>query len=421
MEINLLILADIRHHLDAREMTILIGARQVGKTTILKALQNELVSQGQAVLFFNLDIEADSQYFRSQNTLLDKIRLEWGNKGGFVFVDEIQRKTNAGLFLKGLYDMELPYKWIVTGSGTLELKENIHESLVGRKRMFEVGPVSFREYIGYRTQYRYQDRLKIFLNIETPQVLGYLKEYLNYGGYPRVVTQSSLQEKRLILGEIFQSYIEKDLVYLLNLERPEAFSQMIRLLAVQSGQILNYSNLSRQTALAVPTLKKYLWYAEKTFIIHRLTPFFCNTSKELTKSPQVYFNDLGLRNFAINELGNIDEPHKAGFVFQNFIFQLLRAYIGKQGGSLHYWRTTGKAEVDFVIDTGMINIPVEVKYKEWDHPTISRSFRSFIDKYTPSKAYVVNLSLEKAIQIGKTKIFFIPYYQLIDTEELQLL
>ena len=152
MEIRRELYEVLKQHLSAKEITLLVGARQVGKTTLLRALMEALRRQGEKVLFFNLDIEADARYFQSQATLLQKINLEWGDAGGYVFIDEIQRKENAGLFLKGLYDMQLPYKWVVTGSGSLELKEKIHESLVGRKRQYELFPVSFREFLHYKTE-----------------------------------------------------------------------------------------------------------------------------------------------------------------------------------------------------------------------------------------------------------------------------
>jgi len=414
MEIKRDLYESVRDHMNAKEITILIGARQVGKTTLLKALQAELIQMGHRVMLLNLDIESEARYFTSQQELLQKIRLEWGEEAGYVFIDEIQRKKNAGRFLKGLYDMDLPYKFVVTGSGSLELKEKIHESLVGRKRTFELDTVSFTEFFHYKTQYRYEGRVNKYFEIENDVGKNLLQEYLNFGGYPRVVTEHKAHEKGLILNEIYQSYIEKDITYLLNIDRPEAFSTMIKLLASRLGQMIVYSNLSQQVSVAVPTLKKYLWYAEKTFVIHKLTPFFTNATKELTKSPHYYFNDIGLRNYALDQLGYLDSPHKMGFVFQNLIFRILKEAMQTSSASLHYWRTTDKAEVDFVIKKGVSCIPIEVKYQSLQKPHISRSFRSFIDKYEPAKAYIVNLFYSDSIKIHKTQIKFIPYYQLLN-------
>ena len=136
----------LAEHLDHPEITVLIGPRQSGKTTILKQLDNDLRAGGRKTLWLNLDFEDDFRYVSSQGALLQKIRLELGSGGGVVFIDEIQRKDNAGLFLKGLYDQGLPWKIVVSGSGSIELKEKISESLAGRKRMFELSTVSFGEF-----------------------------------------------------------------------------------------------------------------------------------------------------------------------------------------------------------------------------------------------------------------------------------
>ena len=110
----------LRKDLQRKEITLLIGPRQAGKTTLMKQLQQELLSRKAAVLYLNMDIESDALYLQSQQTLLNKMRLELGD-GGYVFIDEIQRKEDAGLFFKGLYDMDLPYKFVLSGSGSIEL------------------------------------------------------------------------------------------------------------------------------------------------------------------------------------------------------------------------------------------------------------------------------------------------------------
>lgn len=193
----------------------------------MSELKGTLDRQGEKTLFLNLDGEADRKYFGSQARLIDKIKLETGEGRGFVFIDEIQRKENAGLFLKGVYDQGLPHKLIVSGSGSLELKEKIHESLAGRKRLFELNPVSFREFVNYKTGYRYEDKLRDFFRLENEKTGILLREYLNFGGYPRVATEPLRTEKLKILDEIFRSYIEKDIVYLLKVDQPEAFHEEI--------------------------------------------------------------------------------------------------------------------------------------------------------------------------------------------------
>jgi uncharacterized protein len=407
---------EVTEHLKAREITLITGARQIGKTTLLIEIQDELIQQGKKVLFLNLDNDSHFPFFQSQDLLLQKITLEIGAEG-FVFIDEIQRLENAGLFLKGLYDRNLPYKFVISGSGSLELKEKIHESLAGRKRVFEMMPVNFSEFVNYKTGYKYETRLPLFFDTEKQQTLLLLDEYLNYGGYPRIVTEPQSSEKQKLIDEIFKSYVEKDLVYLLKIDRPEVFQMLIRIMASQTGNMVNYSQLATQTGLSVPTLKNYLWYAEKTFSISKVTPWHSNALKEITKSPVYYFHDLGLRNFSINMMGNLEFSQQYGFVFQNFIWLLLKESLKWKNQTLHYWRTTDKAEVDFVISKHDALLPIEVKYGFIEKPTVSRSFRNFIEKYNPPTAWLVNRNYEHEITINQTNVKFLPFYKLIGTSE----
>ncbi|MCK7476952.1 MAG: AAA family ATPase [Candidatus Moduliflexus flocculans] len=122
-------------------------------------IKEDLEREGEKTLYLSLDFERDQPHFTSQAALLDRIRPAIRQPEGYVFIDEIQRKVNAGLFLKGLYDMGTPYKFVVSGSGSVELKEKVHESLAGRKRIFELDTVSLGEFADYRTEYKYEGRL----------------------------------------------------------------------------------------------------------------------------------------------------------------------------------------------------------------------------------------------------------------------
>jgi uncharacterized protein len=402
--------AEIVNHLQHKEFSIITGARQIGKTTIIAEIIKDLEAENKKVLFLNLDNDSHSVYFKTQETLLQKINLELGQTG-FVFIDEIQRLENAGLFLKGLYDRNLNYKFVITGSGSLELKEKIHESLAGRKRLFEMMPVNFFEFVNFKTHYKYEDKLNLFFEIEKQQTYLLLNEYLNFGGYPRIITENKISEKLLLINEIYRSYVEKDLVFLLKIERPEIFQLLIKILATQNGNIINYSRLANDCGLALPTLKKYLWYAEKTFCINYVSPFFTNPLKEITKSPVYYFNDLGLRNYALGQMGNLDLNSQLGFVFQNFVYNMLKEQNRWKNQTIHFWRTTDKAEVDFVVKKQTAPLPIEVKYGEISQPTISRSFRSFIEKYQPKEAIIINRNFETEITINQTTVKFIPFYK----------
>ena len=412
MNIKRALFEEIKNHLSRKEITLIVGPRQVGKTTLMKELMNDLEKKGEKTVFLSLDYDSDKKFFESQEDLIKKIELEIGDKG-FVFIDEIQRKENAGLFLKGIYDRGLPYKFIVSGSGSLELKEKIHESLAGRKRMFVLGPVSLKEFINFKTEYKYAEKLDKFFDIEKRKAEMLLIEYLNFGGYPMVILEKEEKEKNKVMEEIFRSCVEKDLLSLLKIDRPEAFSLMIKTLSSQAGQILTHSTLAKQVGLTFEPLKKYLWYGEKTFLIEMCLPYFTNKQKEITKAPVVYFLDLGLKNFSTGTMGGVKDREKMGMIFQNLIFNILKEKTAGSAESVNFWRTLSGSEVDFVINKGSSVIPVEAKYSELKAPTIEKSLTNFIEKYSPKEAWVVNLSLRAEKRIGKTTVKFLPYFDLI--------
>lgn len=402
---------EIKDHLNKKEISLIVGPRQVGKTTIMNEINKYLDKEGKKSIFLSLDYESDSIFFKSQEDFLRKIKLNLGKDGGFVFIDEIQRKENAGLFLKGIYDLGLPYKFIVSGSGSLELKEKINESLAGRKKDFFMNPVDFEEFVNFKTEYKYENKLQDFFEIEKEKTFNFLKEYLNFGGYPRVILEETEKEKRNIIDQIFRSCIEKDIIYLLKSDRIDAFVLMIKILASQTGQLINYTGLATQTGLSVPSLKKYLWYAEKVFIIRTVQPFFTNKQKEITKSPIVYFIDLGLRNFSLNMFGRLENNEQLGLIFQNFIYNKINKEIEENLKTINFWRTKEGAEVDFIVRDGLSLLPIEVKFSNFSKVEISRSFRSFIKDYKPKEAKVVNLSLNTDKNIDNINIKFIPYHK----------
>jgi hypothetical protein len=382
----------------------------------MKVLQEELEKKGERTLFLSLDFEYDKEHFFSQQSLIRKIELELGKKRGFVFIDEIQRRENAGLFLKGIYDLKLPYKFIVSGSGSVDLKAKIKESMVGRKRVYELTPVSLSEFVNFKTDYKYENNLPEFFSSEKPKLAQLLSEYLNFGGYPRVILETELRDKIRTIDEIYQGYIEKDVAYLLKVEKIEGFGSLIKLLADQVGKLINYSEISNTLGLSLPTLKNYLWYAEKTFILQRISPYFRNIRKEISKSPTVYFSDMGLRNYSLGIFGRLLRQDDLGFVFQNLVFLIIREKLRWSNAEIHYWRSKSGAEIDFIIDYGKKVIPVEVKYRDFSQPLIPRSFTGFIEKYSPERCLVINKDLKTTTYVKKTEVLFLTIWDLLQEE-----
>lgn len=410
MLIKRTIFPELLRHMDRKEISLIVGPRQAGKTTLMKLLEQELIKKGERTLFMSLDFERDMSFFRTQQALIERLNLEFGSQKAFVFIDEIQRKKDAGLFMKGIYDMDLPYKFILSGSGSIELKESIHESLIGRKRLFVLNTLSLKEFINFKTGYRYSDRVHEFFKIDS-LARNLLMEYMNFGGYPRVVLEDRLDEKAAVIEDIYRSYIEKDIAFLLRLERIDALKDLVRLLASQIGNLINLTELSQSTGLSLPTLKNYLYYLEKTFIIKKITPFYRNIRKEISRSPVVYFYDLGLRNFVIGLFGRLIIPADMGFLFENLVLNLIQDKFPH--ADIHFWRTSDGAEVDFIIELPDRIIPVEVKFKDLKEIKIGRSLKSFVLKYSPSEAWIVNLSLQGEEKLEGVTLRFMPFWELL--------
>lgn len=408
------ILPQLEDHLTSDQMTILIGPRQAGKTYLMRILEEKLKKSGEKTVWLNLDNEEDTGRFVSQAALISYIELVAGKKKAFVFIDEIQRKENAGLFLKGIYDMGLPYKFIISGSGSLELKANITESMAGRKQLFVIDTVAFEEFVNFKTGYQYENKLNDFFDLEKVKMQHLLSEYMVFGGYPRVVLAENIVLKQKEMREIYRSYIDRDIRDLLHLDKADVFTGLLKIIASQIGSLVNISELSSTVGLDQKTVKRYLSYMEQTFVIRKVTPFYRNTRKEITKAPVYYFTDNGLRNWILGLFGLPEIPAPlSGHLFENVVFNILRIQLYLTPAQIHFWRTRDQAEVDFVLVTGLEIIPVEVKYTRLEKGDVARPFRNFITKYKPSKGYIVHLGEMFETKAGGTKIYTLPVSKLI--------
>ncbi len=400
-------------HLKQPEITLIVGPRQAGKTTLIKQMQNECGALGKQTMYLNLDIESDFSLLRSQDAFLFSLKNHVGDSHAYVFIDEFQRKEDGGRFLKGLYDMGLPYKFIITGSGSMELKERVHESLAGRKHMLEMSTLTFAEYVHHQTAYQFEHDLATYAALYPERAHLYLRNYLTFGGYPKLVLADSIDEKRVVLQEIYSSYLVRDITVLLNIEKTAAFQKLVESLSILDGKLVNISTLSKHIGISMQTVEKYLWYLEKTFAISCVRPFSENPSREINKAYTYYFNDIGLKNLISAQFDLPADRVDLGFDFQNFVFLELRHLVrDRQPLSIHFWRTNDGAEVDFVLKQGKKLIGIECKYVDYTEPEYTRSMRSFIAKYRPDRFYIVNLSYEDTHCIDGVPVTFIPYYRM---------
>ena len=368
------ILKLILDQLESRKISGIIGSRQVGKSSLLYLIIAHLIRQKKvdvnSIYYFNLDDLKLHELFHNIPRFIDF--LHPSDIRTYVLIDEIQRLENPGLFLKEIYDLNLNLKIIYSGSSQLEIKSKLKEHLVGRVRQFEIQRLSFSEYSDFTRP------------ITRDQVL---TDMLVYGSYPDVSLERNITEKQLTIKDIYQSYIEKDLVDFLQIGNIDAFNRLLIILANQIGGLLNIDGLAKSLKISRNETEKYIFILENTFIIKRIFPFHKNYKKEITKTPKIYFRDLGLRNFVINNFNDLNLRNDAGDLFENFCFLELLNIDPYSLNKINYWRTTNQTEIDFFVTRGDSINAIEVK---WEKTAIPKSFKTIRKYYPDIKARVIS-------------------------------
>jgi hypothetical protein len=412
-----------------REIIILLGSRQVGKTSLMLRLINYLLNQKkvspQQIVYLDLEFpqilsEVDNLYGEEFLAFLSAHGVDTKKKT-FVFIDEVHYLSNPSSYLKTLHDHYPELKLIVSGSSTLQIRHKFKDALTGRKRIFEIAPLDFEEFL-YFSKSSLAERKKTFSlktildNMSLPDLrelrflikefsLKYL-EYTTFGGYPRVALYKDSFEKIAMLSEIYRSYIRKDIKDFAEIESVSAFNNLIELLAHQIGSLLNISELTNSLNISRPTVENYLFLLQNTFIVSLLPPFYTNRRQEIVKSSKVFFYDSGLRNSIVRNFDHLPKRIDGGALFENNVFLDLYKQLSLLE-SLHFWRSKSKAEVDFIV-RGKDIIPVEVKYQTFREPKIPSGLRSFINIYKPKAAFVITPEFFGEKKLQNTRIFFIP-------------
>lgn len=370
--------------LSSPEVLLFIGARQAGKTTILHQLEAYLEQQGEQTHFLNLeDPDYLSRLNESPKNLwhILPINLE---KKAFIFIDEIQYLNNPSNFLKYFYDeYKDRIKILASGSSAFYIDKKFKDSLAGRKKIFYVRTLSFREFLNFKNEFELGS--KNFSNLvlqDREKIILYYQEYLKYGGYPKVVLAPP-EEKRNVLTDIAYSYIKKD-IFEARIKQDEIFYKLFKILASNIGQLVNASELASTLGVSKSSIDNYLYVMRKSFHVHLLRPFFKNIRKELTKMPKVYFYDLGLRNFFVNNFSVFETRADKGALLENAVFrQLIEQH---EVDDIKFWRTIDKHEVDFILsDSQAIEVKTKVQQfnkKKYDvffqnYPTVNFELISF--------------------------------------------
>ncbi len=304
---------------------ILIGARQVGKTTLIRE-----ILRGSDFLFLDGDDPLVRERLTNPNT--KEIESIIGNSK-IVFIDEAQRIENIGLTAKIIHDQFKAVQLIMSGSSAFELRNQMNEPLTGRKFEYFLFPVSYEEYeksIGYLDAARD------------------LENRLIYGFYPDVINNTG--EEREILNEITQSYLFKDILSFANIKKPEILEKILQALAFQVGSEVSYNEIAQLTGVDKNTVSSYIHLLELSYIIYPLTSFSRNLRNEIKTNRKFYFYDNGIRNALIQNFNPIGLRNDVGVLWENFLMaeRLKRNHYHRQYCNSYFWRTKQQQEIDYV-------------------------------------------------------------------------
>lgn len=390
----------IRKYLNVREIIAVVGARQSGKTTLLKQIFNQLEN----AIFLDFEDREKLELFETDIETFIKLYVK---KYKYLFIDEFQYAKEGGRKLKYIFDSQ-KIKIILSGSSSSELSVKSIRFLVGRIFVFQLHPFSFSEYLSFKDENLLHE---IYFKEKhskpvRDQFNRYLAEFMIYGGYPRVVTAGDEEEKQVVLKNIYDTYFLREIKGVFNLSADFQLGKLLTALALQIGGILNYHDLSLISGLKYIELKKHLHVLLQTFITLESKPFFTNKRTELKKTPKIFFVDNGFRNTVIKNFQDIQLRNDSGGLRENFI----ASELAKKGISLNYWRTKSKAEVSFVVQKNGSTIPLEVK-SHITEAKMSRSYRSFLEKYHPKSGFIVSHDLIARKKINGTDLKWLPIYQ----------
>jgi predicted AAA+ superfamily ATPase len=379
----------INNALNFVPIVVLTGARQVGKTTLMRSLElagKHLFLNGQNPEF----IELFSRY--SVITAYLKAELD-PDLAGTLFIDEFQYIPDISTMLKLLTDENRGLKIICSGSSSLDIMGEVSESLAGRVRIIPVFSLSFKEYIQFHDielfekfrQYKLNDPVEIF----DKRIFILMNSYLLFGGLPKVALASRDSDKIELLSDIYQTYLLKDIRNYIRNEDFVGFNKLLKLLAIQDGNLININSLSKETSLSYKRTEDFLHILEQMYILKLVPPFVSNKRKEITRMKKLYFTDIGLRNMVLNDFREIDLRQDKGAIFENFIYLEIAKEICKPD-NIFFYRSKDGLEIDFLIETFKERIPFEVKFQRFSVPKSIPALKRFYEIDPYDRAFVIN-------------------------------
>jgi uncharacterized protein len=356
--IQRLLLEKLKKKLHSGKALILLGARQTGKTTLLKSL----AADTQSVLWMDADEPETQAIFERPSSA--SLKLLFG-KTEIVIIDEAQRIRNIGVKLKLITDQLKHIQVIATGSSSFDLTNDINEPLTGRKWEFNLYPLSFEEMVKHHGYLKER---------------GLIEQRLIYGSYPEVVIEKNNPVD--VLNAISNSYLYKDVLQWENVKKPDKIVNLLRALAFQVGHQVSYNELGQMTGLNNITIEKYIDLLEKTFVIFRLPSFSRNIRNEIKSSRKIYFWDNGMRNSIIANFNPLSLRQDVGALWENYIISERKKYLANNQilANTYFWRNHDQQEIDYVEEKNGQYYAYEFK---WSQHKKHKFPNGFVNTYSP--------------------------------------
>lgn len=399
----------LNNSLKNKKICFLIGARQIGKTTLLKKFLKDLEKKTENnPVFLPCDPLALKE-FESAQELLQYFSLEKNidfSKVTHLILDEIQVVKNITLFLKDLHD-NYPFKIYASGSGSLQIFSGISESLIGRKEIIHMYPFSFQEFL------QTENIPKIPLQEATKTSIKHYQKQaekcLLYGGYPEVLLQKTPQEKIQTLKNLYQTYTQKDIRYYLQQKELHAFDAFYKIISGSVGSLIKIDKFCQKLSISRKKVEEFSFLLENTFLGYFLPPFVQTPEKEVKSHKKIFFLDSGFVN---SVWGNFSlSPERKGLLVENFVIsEIIKSKPFHM--DMFFWRKKSQTEIDLILENNIDGslTPIEIKSNSTD--AIPKAFSSFFDMYGDkvNHAIVLNKDIFKTREINGKTIHFIPYF-----------
>ncbi|MEO6758843.1 MAG: ATP-binding protein [Saprospiraceae bacterium] len=363
--IERLLRKQIEQRWESGKAIIILGPRQVGKTTLLR----QICAEKGDYLFLNADEAEIPALLENANEL--RLRQIIG-KSRVLFIDEAQRIRNIGLTLKIITDRIPEVRLLVSGSSSLDLASEINEPLTGRKWEFQMYPISWEELVGFSG---FVDARK------------QLEQRLLFGMYPEVINQTG--DEREVLGQLSSSYLYRDILQYGNIRKPDMLEKLLTALALQVGSEVSYNELSQLLQIDRYTIEQYISLLEKSFIVFRLSPLSRNLRNEINTSRKIYFYDNGIRNAVLADFKPLSLRGDVGALWENFLVSERRKWLEyhRIWAKTYFWRSYQQQEVDYVEEVDGSFYAWEMK---WNPRAKSKFPASYLEAYRPVTAEVLH-------------------------------